>query len=228
MYQILAFLERQKQNGPGPSSCSSRPPRPGPRTPSCGTTSGPVPRGQELPRGGPGPGQGGAAAAGLRQGPPQPGQRLPGAQGVRAGPGRIPEGSSAVPQLRRCAVQPRHPLSRRGQDAQPGHHGEAERSHRLLPALQDHDDLGRPVGGPGSGGQLHRRGPGGDPQGAEADRAPEERPRSARSSGRRPSRPPRPTRDSRPPGAAPAAPAPAPGRAAPAPVPAPAPAGGKK
>jgi hypothetical protein len=64
-----------------------------------------------------------------------------GPQGVREGPGRIPEGSPALPQLRRCSVQPRHPLPGRGQDAQPGRDGEVQRSHRLLPALQADDGL---------------------------------------------------------------------------------------
>ena len=112
---------RRRRTSRGPSTCSSRRPRPGPTTRSCGTTSAPStwrPRTTRRRRRcsrRPSQLQPGFAKAHLNLG-----NAYRGLKEYEKAQERVPEGPTALPQLCRRGVQPRHPLPRRRQDAEHG------------------------------------------------------------------------------------------------------------
>ena len=183
IYQLLAFLEVDQKNIPGAIVLFKKAGEARPDNAVIWNNLGAqYLAGQELPGGDAGAGKGGPAAARVRQGPPEPGRRLPRAQGIRKSAGRVPARPTALSQLCRRCVQPRDPLPRCRQDAQPGRSRAHEHRHPVLPALQADD--GRHAAGRRSGRRLHRRGAGRHQERGKAPRAPAQE-RGARAPARR-------------------------------------------
>jgi Tfp pilus assembly protein PilF len=96
-----------------------------------------------------------------------------GRQAVRQGAGRVQAGPGALPALRRCGLQSRHPVPGRRQDAQHGRDGQAEHRHHLSSAVQA--DAGRRgTAGAGRSRCVPQRGAGRHQERAEAHRAAKE------------------------------------------------------
>ena len=189
IYQLLAFLEVDAEERPGRHQAVQAGRRgQARRRRSSGTTSAPS---TWRPRTTPTPTPVLERAAQLQPGFAKAhlnlGDAYRGAQAVRKSAGGVPEGPTAIPELCRRGVQPRHPVPRRRQDAEHGSFRQGEHRDPVLPEVQADD--GRDPAAVRPGGGLHRRGAGQDQERGEAAGPPEEaggaRGRAGRQEGRR-------------------------------------------